>query len=77
MSYYSRKGGVKMCLILSFVPATLFLAIGYLVLVSSAKAEGARRRFGEILAIWVFIVALIIPIIGVLITLSGKCPLGN
>ena len=66
-----------MCLILSFVPATLFLAIGYIVLVSSARAEGARRRFGEILAIWVFIVALIIPIIGALITFSGMCPLGN
>lgn len=66
-----------MCLILSIVPATLFLAIGYIVSVSSGKATGAKRRFGEILAIWVFIVALIIPIIGALITFTGMCPLGN
>jgi len=64
-----------MCFIFSFVPATIFLVIGYFVLFASGKAEGAVQKFGRILAIWVFIVALCYPICGAYITLSGKCPI--
>ena len=55
-----------MCFIFSFIPATTFTVIGYFILFSSTKTEGAVQKFGQILAIWVFIVALMIPIIGAL-----------
>lgn len=64
-----------MCFIFSFVPATIFLVIGYFVLFSSNKAEGTIKKFGQILAIWVFIVALFFPICGAYMTLSGQCPM--
>ncbi len=66
-----------MCFIFSLIPATIFAVIGYFVLFSSTKAEGAVQKFGQILAIWVFIVALFIPIMGLYVTLSGLCPIGE
>jgi hypothetical protein len=64
-----------MCFIFSFIPATIWLTIGYLVLYLAARSEGSIKRFGKILAIWIFIIAALIPIIGAYITLSGCCPL--
>lgn len=64
-----------MCLIFSFIPATIFLIIGYFVLFSSSKAEGNIQKFGQILAIWVFVVALLFPICGAYATVSGLCPM--
>ncbi len=64
-----------MCFIVSFIPATIFLTIGYFVLFSSKKAEGAISKFGLILAIWLFIVAALYPVCGAYVTLSGKCPM--
>ncbi len=64
-----------MCFIFSFIPATVFLVIGYFVLFSSSRAEGTIQKFGKILAIWVFVVALFIPIGGAYMTISGLCPL--
>lgn len=64
-----------MCFIISFVPATIFLTIGYFVLFSSKKAEVSISKFGFILAIWLFIVAGLYPICGAYLTLSGKCPI--
>jgi len=64
-----------MCLIFSLLPATLFVVLGYFVLFSSSKSEGYIGKFGLILAIWLFIVALFFPIGGVYMTLSGKCPM--
>ncbi len=64
-----------MCFIFSLIPATIFAVIGYFVLFSSTKAEGAVQKFGQILAIWVFIVALFFPIMGLYVTLSGLCPI--
>lgn len=66
-----------MCLIFSFIPATIFVIIGYFVLFSSNKAEGPIQKFGYILAIWTFIVALFFPICGAYVTISGQCPLGK
>ncbi len=65
-----------MCFIFSFIPATVFLVIGYFVLFSSSRAEGTIQKFGKILAIWVFVVALFIPIGGAYMTISGLCPIG-
>jgi hypothetical protein len=64
-----------MCFIVSFVPATIFLTIGYFVLFSSKKTEGSISKFGLILAIWLFIVAGLYPICGAYLTISGKCPI--
>ncbi len=66
-----------MCFIFSLIPATIFTVIGYFVLFSSTKAEGAVQKFGQILAIWVLIVALFFPSLGLYVTLSGLCPIGE
>ena len=47
-----------MCFFFSLIPATIFVLLGYFVLVSSRKAESNIGKFGLILAIWLFIVAL-------------------
>jgi hypothetical protein len=64
-----------MCLFFSFIPATVFTVIGYFVLFSSTKAEGKVKKFGRILAIWIFIVALFPIMMGTYLTLSGLCPI--
>lgn len=64
-----------MCFICSFIPATIFTVIGFFVLLVANKAGGTMRKFGRILAIWVFFVALMFPVGGAYMTLSGKCPI--
>lgn len=64
-----------MCLIFSFMPATGFLSLGYLVYAVSSKAEGPSRRLGRILAIWIFLLALLFPLCGAYVTFSGVCPI--
>lgn len=64
-----------MCFIFSLIPATIFTVIGYFVFFSSTKTEGARQKFGQVLAVWVFIVALFFPMMGLYVTLSGLCPI--
>ena len=66
-----------MCFIFSLFPATIFTVIGYFVLFSSTKTEGAVQKFGQVLAIWAFIVALFFPMMGLYVTLSGLCPIGE
>ena len=66
-----------MCFIFSLIPATFYVVIGYLVLFASSKAEGGIKKFGQILSAWIFILALLIPIGGAFITLSGICPLAE
>lgn len=63
-----------MCFFFSFVPATVFVVLGYFVLFSSTKTDGPVRTFGRVLAIWVFIVALLFPTMGAYVTLSDLCP---
>lgn len=64
-----------MCFFVSFMPATIWLLIGYFVLFSSAKADGGIQVFGRILAIWIFVIAAFIPIAGAYVTLAGLCPI--
>jgi hypothetical protein len=64
-----------MCFIIGFIPATIFLTIGYFVLFSSKKAEGTISKFGFILAIWLFIIAALYPISGAYVCISGLCPI--
>ncbi len=64
-----------MCFIFSLFPATIWFTIGYFVLFSSTRVEGSVKRCGQILAIWIFIVAIFFPIFGIYMTLSGNCPI--
>jgi hypothetical protein len=65
-----------MCFFFSLIPATFLVTIGYFVLFASSKAAVAGiKTFGFVLAIWIFLIALIPPIAGAYITLSGQCPI--
>ena len=64
-----------MCFFFSFLPATFWVVVGYFVLFASTKSEGGVRTFARILAIWIFIIAAFIPLMGAYISLSGLCPL--
>ncbi len=64
-----------MCFFFSLIPATILVVIGYFGLFSSGKAQGGIRRFGQVLAIWVFVVALFPTVAGAYVTLSGLCPM--
>jgi hypothetical protein len=63
-----------MCFIISLIPATFWIVVGYFVLFSTSRTEGNLKLFGKILAIWIFIIASIIPIGGLYMTVSGICP---
>lgn len=64
-----------MCFFVSFLPATIWLVIGYFVLFVSRKGQGGIRTFGQLLAIWTFIIAALIPVAGLYVTISGLCPI--
>ena len=64
-----------MCFIASLMPATIFAVIGYFVLFASTRAEGCVRMLGRGLAIWIFALALMIPIMGAYLVISGLCPI--
>ncbi len=63
-----------MCFFISLFPATFWLVVGYFVLFSTTKTEGGIQLFGKILAIWIFVLALFIPIAGIYMSSSGICP---
>jgi len=63
-----------MCFLLSLLPATFWVVIGYFVLFSSSNAEEGIRTFGRVLAIWIFVIAAFFIIGGAYFTLSGLCP---
>ena len=64
-----------MCFLISLIPATFFVILGYFVLFSSTKAKGGVCIFGKILAIWIFIIASFLPLMGVYMSISGDCPM--
>lgn len=64
-----------MCFFFSFMPATFWAVVGYFVLFSSTKAQGGVRTFGQILAIWLFVIAAALPMAGAYVTLAGLCPI--
>ena len=66
-----------MCFLFSLMPATFITIVGYFVLFASTKAERATRKFGQVLAIWIFIIATFPMIMGAYVTLSGLCPIGD
>ncbi len=64
-----------MCFFFSFLPATIWVVVGYFILFSSTKTEGTIEMFGRVLATWVFIIATFFPLMGAYVTLAGLCPL--
>ena len=64
-----------MCFAFSFLPATVFTVLGYIVLYCAIRSEGGVAVFGRILAVWAFIVAAGFPLMGAFITFSGACPI--
>jgi hypothetical protein len=64
-----------MCFFFSFLPATIWIVLGYFILFSSTKSQGAIQMFGRVLAIWVFIIAAFFPVMGAYVTFAGLCPL--
>jgi len=66
-----------MCFVFSVMPATFFVVIGYFVLFSSTKTEGAVKKFGQVLSIWIFVIAAFLPMMGLYVTIAGLCPIGD
>ena len=64
-----------MCFFFSFLPATGWLVIGFFVLFVATKAEGTLQTFGRALGMWAVVIALMFPIAGAYVTLSGSCPM--
>ena len=62
-----------MCVVFSLLPATILVVVGYFVLFSSSKTEGSIRMFGQILAFWVFLIALLPLAGGAYVTVTGQC----
>jgi hypothetical protein len=63
------------CFVISLIPATVWVMVGYFVLFTSTRADGAVRTLGRGLAIWLFIIAACIPLVGAYVTIAGLCPI--
>jgi hypothetical protein len=66
-----------MLFFISLIPATIFLIIGYFVLFSSTRAEGGVKRFGNILATWIFVLAGGVVVGGLAAPALGINPIGG
>lgn len=64
-----------MCFAFSLVPATFWAIVGYFVLFTSARAEGRVKVLGRALATWVFVLAILIPVVAAYVTYAGVCPI--
>jgi hypothetical protein len=56
---------------ISLIPATIWAVLGYFVLFSSTKTQGAVQRFGYYLAIWIFIIAAFSMVAGAYLTFEA------
>ena len=66
-----------MCFFFSLIPATFWLVVGYAVLFMSSKADAQVRSIGRVIAIWVFVIAALFPIIGLVVTVTDLCPIAD
>ncbi len=67
-----------MCLIFSFIPATIFTTIGYFVLLTAGiQNNQGMNLFGLILAIVFFVIAIGFITCGLYMTVTRKCPMGK
>lgn len=61
----------------SLIPATLSVVLGYFILFSSTKTQGLVKTFGQLLAIWLFILEAVVPIAGGYATYAGVSPMAT
>jgi hypothetical protein len=61
----------------SLIPASLAVVLGYFILFSSTKTQGAVKTLGRILAIWVFVLAALLPAAGGFVTYADLSPIGS
>jgi len=66
-----------MYLFVSLIPATLAAALGYFILFSSTRSQGAVKTLGRTLAIWVFVLAALLPVAGGYLTVADLSPVGE
>jgi hypothetical protein len=64
-----------MCFFFSLIPATFWLVVAYVVLFLSSRTDGQMQKFGRLLAIWVFVIAVLFPIMGLVVTFTDLCPI--
>ena len=63
-----------MCFVISLIPATFWVVLGYFVLFSASKADSSGIKvFGQIVAIWLFVIAAAMVIGGGYVTVAGLC----
>ncbi len=60
-----------MAFLLSLIPATVLTVVGYFVLYASARAEGGVRKFGRYLSAWIFLIAGLSILGGLLVSTIG------
>jgi hypothetical protein len=61
----------------SLIPATLAVVLGYFILFASSKAQGGIKSFGQILAVWVLLLAALFPLAGAYATYAGAPAVGE
>jgi len=66
-----------MYLFFSLIPATLAAVLGYFILYSSTRTQGAVKTLGRALAIWVFVLASLPPVVGGYVTYADLSPIGD
>lgn len=70
--------GAKCFGVLSIIPVTVILAIGFFIMVTVTKIEeGALKSFGRILATLLCITALLFFVMGMYIVIVGQCSVIN
>jgi hypothetical protein len=61
----------------SLIPATLAVVLGYFILFSSTKAQGGVKTLGQMLAVWVLVLAALLPLAGAYATYAGVPSIGE
>lgn len=61
----------------SLIPATIGVIVGFFILFTSTKAQGAMQLFGRVVAIWVLILAALFPLAGGYATFAGLPSVGT
>lgn len=64
-----------MYFVISLLPATLLGVLGYIVLYCATRSEGGVAMFGRVLAVWVFLLAVLLPLTGAYLSIAGFPPL--
>ena len=60
----------------SIIPATVWVIIGFFLLLASIKAKGGLRTLGRVLAIWSFVIAALFPLSHAFDNFLWQSPMG-